>query len=69
MFLSHDTLNNFLEMNFALVQQHTWSLADIENLLPWERGVYVGLLAAHVKAESERIRDEQAVIRARMNRK
>jgi len=67
--MSHDTLNNFLEMNFALVQHHKWSLSDIENSLPWERGVYIGLLASHVKAEAERVRDEQALIRARNNKR
>jgi len=42
---------------------------DLENLIPFERQLYIDLLAQHVKAEQERIKDEMAVVRARNNRK
>ena len=56
-------------MNFALVHHHKWSLTDIENMIPFERQLFIDLLAQHVKAENERIKDEQAEIKARMNRR
>jgi len=67
--MSHDTATNFYKMNFAMVQHHKWSMYDLENLIPFERQLYIDLLAQHVKAEQERIKDEMAVVRARNNRK
>tara|TARA_Y100000310_G_C20651594_1_gene799723 strand:- start:596 stop:760 length:165 start_codon:yes stop_codon:yes gene_type:complete len=46
--------------NFALVQHHKWNLSDIENLIPWERDIYIDLLLQHVKEEEERQRAQQA---------
>jgi len=40
------------------MQHHKYSLEDLENMMPWERDVYVGLLMAHI-AEEER-RNSQA---------
>ena len=36
------------------MQHHKYSLHDIESLLPWEREVYVTMLALHIKAENEK---------------
>jgi len=33
-------------------------LTDIENLIPWEREVYVNLLSSHLQKERERIEEE-----------
>jgi len=38
-----------------MIQYHNWSLTEIENLMPWEREVYVGLLIEHIKEENEKI--------------
>jgi hypothetical protein len=32
---------------------HNWSLSDIENLIPWEREVYIKLLTDSIKKEKE----------------
>lgn len=56
-------------MNFALIQHHKWSLTEIEGMIPWERDLYIGLLAAHVKVEAEKARDEAALRRAQLSRK
>ena len=37
-------LENYYKLNFALMQYHKYSLTEIENLMPWERDVYVALL-------------------------
>lgn len=49
----------FYKTNFALVQHHKYSLTDIENMIPWERDVYVNLLAAYLQQERERIEEER----------
>ena len=36
-----------------MIQHHNWSLTELENMMPWEREIYVGLLIEHVKEEKE----------------
>tara|TARA_B100001778_G_scaffold325379_1_gene320813 strand:- start:694 stop:843 length:150 start_codon:yes stop_codon:yes gene_type:complete len=40
--------------NFALMQHHKYSLNELENMMPWERDVYVDMLITHMKEEKER---------------
>ena len=41
-----------------MMQHHKYSLSDLENMLPWERDIYVDLLQQHIKEENERIREQ-----------
>jgi len=54
----HMDLENYFKLNFALIQYHKYSLTEIENLIPWERDIYVTLLRAHI--EEENLKQEQA---------
>ena len=45
-------------MNFALMQYHKYSLTEVENWMPWEREVYVNMLAQHLQKERDRIAEE-----------
>ena len=47
----HMDLENYYKLNFALMQYHKYSLTEIENLMPWERDVYVTLLKQHLEEE------------------
>ena len=38
-----------------MIQHHQWSLTEIENMLPWEREIYTGLLINFLEEEIERI--------------
>jgi len=38
------------------MQHHKYSLTEIENMIPWEREVYVGLLQNYIRNENEKIR-------------
>ena len=40
------------------MQHHKYSLTEIENMIPWERDIYVGMLRNHIKEENKR-REEQ----------
>ena len=42
------------------MQHHKYSLTELENMMPWEREIYIGLLAQWVKEENERIEKEKA---------
>ena len=43
-----------MQTNFAMVQHHKYSLTELENMIPWEREIYVGLLIKYVAEENER---------------
>ena len=51
----YDTLKNYYETNFAMMQHHKYSLSELENMIPWERNIYVSLLIQHLEKEKERI--------------
>ena len=35
------------------MQNHSWSLFELESMMPWEREVYIGLLIKHLEDEKE----------------
>tara|TARA_Y100000992_G_scaffold186718_1_gene126320 strand:- start:7 stop:135 length:129 start_codon:yes stop_codon:yes gene_type:complete len=37
-----------------MIQYHNWSLTEIENMMPWEREIYVGLLIQYIEEENEK---------------
>jgi len=41
------------------MQHHKYSLTELENMVPWEREIYVIMLVEHIKEENERIRAQQ----------
>jgi hypothetical protein len=43
-----------------MMQHHNYSLTELDNMLPWERQIYVSLLQEHIKEENERIRKQNA---------
>lgn len=45
--------------NFNLMQHHKYSLTELDNMIPFEREIYVQLLINHIKEENERLRDQQ----------
>jgi len=55
----HDNLENYYKTNFALMQHHKYSLTELENMIPWERDVYVNLLLAHIQEEERRQKQQQ----------
>jgi hypothetical protein len=36
------------------MQHHKYSLTEIENMIPWERDIYISLLINYIKEENER---------------
>ena len=57
--MAHMTLESYFRLNFALMQYHKYSLTEIENMMPWERDVYVSLLQNHIKEEEEKAKANQ----------
>ena len=54
MSLCHENLSNMMMTNYAMLHHHKYSLAEIENLMPWEKDIYVSLLMTHVQEEKQR---------------
>jgi hypothetical protein len=50
------SLESYFKLNFALMQYHKYSLTEIENMIPWERDIYVTLLQQHIEEENEKMR-------------
>ena len=58
MSLSHDNLYNYYKTNFGMVQHHNYSLTELENMMPWEREIYIGLLLNYLEEEKKRREQE-----------
>ena len=56
--MAHNSLESYYETNFALIQYHKYSLTEIENMIPWEREVYVALLQNYL--EKQRLEQQQS---------
>ena len=54
MALSHEGLVNFYNTNFHMMQHHKYSLSELEDMMPWEREIYIKLLLNHLEEEAER---------------
>lgn len=53
--LCHDSLANYYKMNFALIQYHKYNLQDIEEMIPFEREIYVAMLIQYLEEEKQRL--------------
>lgn len=42
-------------MNFALMQYHKYSLGEIEEMIPFEREIYIALLIQYLDEEKQRL--------------
>ena len=42
------------------MQHHNYALSDIENLMPWERDIYVDMLITWIKEENEKQKQREA---------
>jgi hypothetical protein len=51
--MSEENLVNHYNTNFQLMQHHNYSLTDLENMIPYERQIYVTLLQQHLKQKQD----------------
>jgi hypothetical protein len=43
-----------------MMQHHGYSLTELDNMMPWEREIYVALLQEYIKEENERIKQQNS---------
>ena len=41
------------------MQHHNYSLTELDNMMPWEREIYVGLVVEHVEEENRKMEEQQ----------
>jgi len=56
--LSVENLKILYETNYNLIESKIFDIISLENMLPWERRVYIGLHIKSINEKKERI--EQA---------
>ena len=59
--MAHEDLESYFKTNFALMQHHKYSLTDLENMIPWEREVYLNLLQQYIEEENLKAQQEQGL--------
>ena len=40
------------------MHQHNFGLDELDNMMPWEREIYLTLLQEHVKTQNERMKKQ-----------
>lgn len=50
--MAHTDLASYYKTNFSLMQHHKWSLTEINDMLPWEREIYITLLQNYIEEET-----------------
>ena len=58
--LYHDNLRNYYKTNFALMQHHKYSLTELENMIPWEREIYITMLMQYLEEEKQKMEQQAA---------
>jgi hypothetical protein len=48
-----------MSTNFSLMQHHKYSLSELENMMPWERDIYVDMVIEYIKEENRKTKEQQ----------
>jgi hypothetical protein len=40
------------------MQHHKYSLTELDNMMPWEREIYVSLLIQYIEEENQKIKEK-----------
>jgi len=57
--IAREDLESYYRINFALMQYHKYSLTELENMMPWERDIYLALLRDHIENENLKRQQEE----------
>ena len=59
--MAHEDLASYYNTNFALMQHHKYSLTELENMIPWERDIYLTLLQQYIEEEKLKAQQERGI--------
>jgi hypothetical protein len=54
--MSMESLESMYKNNFCLMESEIYTLSDLENMLPWERYIYINLYLKSMKEKAERMK-------------
>ena len=57
--MAHEDLVSYYKLNFSLKQHHKYSLTELENMIPWEREIYISLLQQYIEEENLKAQQER----------
>ena len=57
--MAHISVKLYYELNWNMMFHHNFGLTEIENMMPWEREIYIGLTMNYIDEENQRIELEQ----------
>ena len=49
---------NYYQVNFQLVNNFNYSLNEVENMIPWEREIYLQMLIEDIEEKAERAKQQ-----------
>ena len=41
------------------MQFHKYSLSELENMMPWERDIYIAMLVQYLEQEEQKLKERQ----------
>tara|TARA_R100000742_G_C4279608_1_gene104732 strand:- start:9180 stop:9362 length:183 start_codon:yes stop_codon:yes gene_type:complete len=59
--MAYISAESYYNLNFSLMQYHKYSLTEIENMMPFERDIYVSLLKNYLEAEKLKHQQEHGL--------
>lgn len=64
--MGYQRLAVYFKTNFSLMQHHKWSISEIEEMMPWERQVYIDLLQDWIKQKEQEIKEQEMEMKAQL---
>ena len=61
MSIARENLEAYYRINFSLMQYHKYSLTELENMMPWERDIYIALLQQYIEEQNLKRQQEEGV--------
>ena len=49
-----------MNVMFSMMQHHKYSLTELENMMPWEREIYVDMLLNYMQEENKRQEEQNS---------
>lgn len=62
--MGYQNLALYFKTNFSLMNHHKWSVAEVEDMMPWERQVYLDLLQDWIKQKEQEIKEQEMQLKA-----
>ena len=59
MSMAHTNIESYFRMTFALMQHHKYSLTELENMIPWEKEIYLAFLQQYIEEENLKAQQQQ----------